>query len=139
MYGAVTAVTKSAALPGITDAPQPAWRSEHAGKKPVFLKASEWGRIESRSYYRGLNNYLYYFGGPCYIYSIMGPQNPILIVKAPILAVGPGVGNMSRPSGAVEQFCCCFLRKGQSFLHVAAGRRRFLNMFRASDCLQHAD
>ena len=45
---------------------------------------------EPVAYYRGLNNYLYYlffFGGGGFfiIISSTGPQNPILIVKAPIL------------------------------------------------------
>ena len=38
MRGAVTAVTQSATLPGITNAPQLAWRSEHASKQPVSLR-----------------------------------------------------------------------------------------------------
>ena len=46
---------------------------------------------EPVAYYRGLNNYLYYLfffflrGGFFIIISSTGPQNPILIVKAPIL------------------------------------------------------
>ena len=32
-------------------------------------------RVEG-SYYMGLNYYLYYFGVPCYTYSIMGPKTP---------------------------------------------------------------
>ena len=37
-----------------------------------------------RLYYRGLNNHLYYFEIPHYIYSIMGRKTPhmILIIKA---------------------------------------------------------
>ena len=39
-------------------------------------------------YYRGLNNYQDYLGGvPYYIFGIMGPQNPILIVKTAILVI----------------------------------------------------
>ena len=35
--------------------------------------------------YRGLSNYLYYFGGSLLLLKYNGPQNPILIIKAPIL------------------------------------------------------
>ena len=33
---------------------------------------------------RGLDNYLYYLGVPNHKYTINGPQNPILLIKAPI-------------------------------------------------------
>ena len=40
-------------------------------------------------YYRGLNNYQYYFGGvPYYEYS-KGAPNPILIIKTPTLVECP--------------------------------------------------
>ena len=47
--------------------------------------------------YRGLNNnYLYYFREfPYYADSIMGPQNPILVVKAPAI-IGGGGGVVSK-------------------------------------------
>ena len=33
-----------------------------------------------------VNNYPYYLGVPCYDYRRMGPQNPVLIIKAPIVS-----------------------------------------------------
>ena len=33
----------------------------------------------------GLNNYQYYLGGSLLSFSHKGPQNPILIIKAPVL------------------------------------------------------
>ena len=33
---------------------------------------------------RGLNNYLYYFGSSLLYFLYNGPQNPVLIIKAPI-------------------------------------------------------
>ena len=36
-------------------------------------------------YYRGLNNYLHYFGVPYYVYIVYCAQNPILMIQAPIL------------------------------------------------------
>ena len=36
-------------------------------------------------YYRGLNNYLYFFGGSIIQLRHNGPQNPVRIIKAPIV------------------------------------------------------
>ena len=47
--------------------------------------------------YTGLKNYLHHFGVPYFHYSIGVPQNPILIIKAPILAFGAyGLGLRQR-------------------------------------------
>ena len=42
---------------------------------------------DTKAYYRGLNNYQHYFGGSSLYLQYNGPQNPILIIKAPILQV----------------------------------------------------
>ena len=38
--------------------------------------------------YRGLDNYQYFFGGSLFQLQYNGPQNPILIIKAPVFHVG---------------------------------------------------
>ena len=45
--------------------------------------------------YRGLNDYLSYVGAPYYKYSTMGPQNPILIIKAEGLRVSSSSDQVS--------------------------------------------
>ena len=56
--------------------------------------------------YRGLNNYLYYFGDSSLLLWYNGPQNPSLIISAPILCpedlwiVQPAAGNP--PDRAVQ-------------------------------------
>ena len=40
-------------------------------------------------YYRGLNDYQYYCGGSLLYLWYNGPQNPILIIKAPVLDPSP--------------------------------------------------
>ena len=39
------------------------------------------GAIHEQLEYGGLNSYLHYSGGPC-VYSMIYPQNPILIIEA---------------------------------------------------------
>ena len=48
--------------------------------KPLHPRPPE---KRSRQYYRGLNNYQYYFVGSLLYLEYYGPQNPILIIKAP--------------------------------------------------------
>ena len=38
-------------------------------------------------YYRGLNNYQYYIGGSLFSLQYVGPQSPILIMKAPFSGI----------------------------------------------------
>ena len=41
--------------------------------------------VRATPYYKGFNNSLYYVGGSLLYLSYKGPQNPILIIKAPTL------------------------------------------------------
>ena len=59
---------------------------------PYFRKPPQKGSLNTyhrglNTYYRGLNNDLYYLfsGLPYYNYSILVPENPIVIIKAPIM------------------------------------------------------
>ena len=77
--------------------PPPRAKARRQGEGPASI------RVRARVYYRGLNNYQYYFGGFRIIKKNIeynGPPNPILIIKAPIaefrVKCGPwGVAELS--------------------------------------------
>ena len=59
----------------------------------------------------GLNNYLYYFGGFLMILIDNGPQNPILIIKAPILGLFfPGSDIATKAQGLHPMLAWWWLR-----------------------------
>ena len=50
-----------------------------------IVEGARGGDFSKGQYYRGLNGFLYYFGGSLLQFLYNGPKNPIRIIKAPIV------------------------------------------------------